>query len=229
MRLPFPDIADLPEPSERGRRQNRSWQSSTRRWHRRGMSSRSQVKMTAFSLKSMSTHMSISVSHPKRLRLSKMRCSLFFPPCNRIKEVIRRSGRRQRKTSESSTPRCWVHALEPWFEGERIVNLRLEAHNADLAVLRLTLCAQGNKAEYKERNDSAVREILAKLFEHIHQPLPGNFQLLPDFRIFDGKHLYLVKPMQHRFWLRAAALADANAIALDLQDYSGSPKRRSRA
>lgn len=122
-----------------------------------------------------------------------------------------------------------VHALEPWFEGDRAVNVRLEAHNSDLAVLRLTLCAQGEKAEYKERRDNAVREVLAKLFEHIHRPLPGNFQLLPDFRIFDGKHLYLVKPMQRRFWLRAAALADAGAIALDLQDYAGSPKRRSRA
>jgi hypothetical protein len=122
-----------------------------------------------------------------------------------------------------------VRALGPWFEEERTVNVRLEAHNADLAVLRLTLCAQGDSAEYKERKDNAVREVLAKLFQHIHQPLPGNFQLLPDFRIFDGKHLYIVKPMQRRFWLCAAALADASAIALDLQEYGGSPKRRSRA
>jgi hypothetical protein len=122
-----------------------------------------------------------------------------------------------------------VRALGPWFEEERTVNVRLEAHNADLAVLRLTLCAQGDRAEYEERKDNAVREVLAKLFEHIHQPLPGNFQLLPDFKIFDGKHLYLVKPMQRRFWLCAAALADASAIALDLQEYGGSPKWRSRA
>ena len=120
------------------------------------------------------------------------------------------------------------HALKPWFKGDQAVNIQLEAHNTDLAVIRLTLCAQRDKAAYSERNDSAVRELLAKLFEQIHQPLPGNFQLLPDFRIFDGKHLYLVKPMQHRFWLRATALADAGAIALDLQDYVGSQKRRSR-
>lgn len=122
-----------------------------------------------------------------------------------------------------------VHALEPWFEEGWTVNVRLESYNTDLAVLRLTLCAQVEKAEYKERRDNAVREVLAKLFEHIHQPQPGNFQLLPDFRIFDGKHLYLIKPMQRRFWLRAAALADASAIALDLQDYAGSPKWRNRA
>lgn len=122
-----------------------------------------------------------------------------------------------------------VEGLRPWFEGDRAVNVRLEAHNADLAILRLTLCSQRERAEYKECNDNAVREVLEKLFDHIHHPLPGNFQLLPDFRVFDGKHLYLVKPKQRRFWLRAAALADAGAIALDLQHYAGSPKRRSGA
>lgn len=122
-----------------------------------------------------------------------------------------------------------VEGLQPWFDEGRAVNVRLEAHNTDLAVLRLTLCSQKERAEYKERSDNAVREVLEKLFEHIHHPLPGNFQLLPDFRVFDGKHLYLIKPKQRRFWLRAAALADAGAIALDLQDYAGSPNRRSRA
>ena len=28
----------------------------------------------------------------------------------------------------------------------------------------------------------------------------------------------MIKPMQLRFWLRATALADADAIAMDLQD-----------
>ena len=41
---------------------------------------------------------------------------------------------------------------------------------------------------------------------------------MPDFRIFIGNHLYLVKPTQKRFWLKSSALADADAIALDLHD-----------
>jgi len=52
---------------------------------------------------------------------------------------------------------------------------------------------------------------------------------MPNFRIFNGNHLYLVKPMQRRFWLRSSALADASAIALDLQDYIGSPKKQGQA
>jgi len=105
----------------------------------------------------------------------------------------------------------------------------LEAHNSDLALLKLTLSNKGGKGCYIETSDHAVRELLAKIFEHVHQPLPGNFQLMPDFRIFEGNNLYLVKPMQLRYWLSAASLADADAIALDLQNYAGYSKKKSRA
>ena len=39
---------------------------------------------------------------------------------------------------------------------------------------------------------------------------------MPDFRVFVDRDLFLVKPVGKRFWLRSAALADANAITLDL-------------
>lgn len=117
-----------------------------------------------------------------------------------------------------------VRALGKWFEGGQVVNVGLEAHNSDLAILRLTLCERDKQTPYTESGDSAVRDLLTRLFSNIHQPLPGNFQLLPDFRIFEGNDLYLVKPMQRRFWLRSSALADAYSVALDLQDYAASPK-----
>jgi hypothetical protein len=40
---------------------------------------------------------------------------------------------------------------------------------------------------------------------------------MPDLRVFIGKNLYLVKPMQRRFWLQSTALSDGDAIAADLQ------------
>ena len=69
-----------------------------------------------------------------------------------------------------------------------------------------------------QEEDRTVGDALINIFEHVHQPLPGNFQLMPDFRIFISNNLYLVKPAQKRFWLKSSALADADAIALDLQD-----------
>ena len=104
-------------------------------------------------------------------------------------------------------------SLSPWFQG-KMINRRLLALGADLAVLRLRL---NGSSSYTEDHDGRISTILQDLSTHIHQPLDGNFQLMPDLRVFVGDSLYLIKPMQRRFWLRATALADADGIALDLQ------------
>ena len=129
-------------------------------------------------------------------------------------EIWKPSDRNDRQTYADTL----VRSMTEWFDRDCTVGIKLEARNDDLAVLRLTLEEERRKASYIEENDRAVGDTLTNLFEHIHQPLPGNFQLMPDFRIFIGNNLYLVKPTQKRFWLKSTALADADAIALDLQD-----------
>ena len=111
-----------------------------------------------------------------------------------------------------------IHDLTDWFEDGWTVGVRLIAHNNDLALLCLSLQSAVGKPEYVEDNDVSVGKALANLSNRINQPLVGNFQLLPDFRLFIGNELYLVKPLQKRFWLSSAAIADADAIALDLND-----------
>lgn len=145
---------------------------------------------------------------------------------------------------QGSTPEIWepssateraayagalLSALRQWLRPDRGIDVGLEAHNADLGVLCLSLHRQQAVSSYREQDNSAVRDLLGRLFENIHQPLPGNFQLMPDFRIFEGDDLYIVKPMQKRFWLRSSALADAHAIALNLQDYIGHPQKQGNA
>lgn len=111
-----------------------------------------------------------------------------------------------------------IHSMAGWFERQCTIGIRLEARSQDLAILRLTLEDDRGSVEYEEKADRAVGDVLADIFEHIHEPLPGNFQLIPNFRIFVRNTLYLVKPTQKRFWLRSSALADADSIALDLQN-----------
>ncbi|UPT63346.1 MAG: N-6 DNA methylase [Hyphomonadaceae bacterium JAD_PAG50586_4] len=122
-----------------------------------------------------------------------------------------------------------VGGLSAWMKNKQSVEVALEAHNADLALLRLSLVSQKPALAYQEKDEPALREALARVFGKIHHKLPGNFQLMPDLRIFDGDNLYLVKPMQTRFWLRSAALADAGAIALDLQDFVATPRKQGQA
>ena len=137
------------------------------------------------------------------------------------------------KPSDSNDRKEYVSTLvgniTDWLDSDYTVGARLEAYNKDLAVLCLSLREGQNQSAYVENADTFVGEALSNLLEHIHQPLPGNFQLMPDFRVFIDKNLYLVKPVQKRFWLRSAALADADAIALDLQDVIERRSKRNNA
>jgi len=128
-------------------------------------------------------------------------------------DIWKQAERNDRRTYAKTLTRGMVS----WFEPQSTIGVRLEARNQDLAILCLTLEEGRGNLDYEEETDKAVGDVLADIFEHIHEPLPGNFQLMPDFRVFIGNKLYLVKPTQKRFWLRSAALADADSIALDLQ------------
>ena len=136
------------------------------------------------------------------------------PRRNRPPDIWESADREDRQSYAETL----IRSMAEWFDPDCTIGIRLEARNADLAVLRLTLEDGRKKSEYTEEDTGSVGAVLARLSEHVHQPLAGNFQLMPDFRIFVGNHLHLVKPARRRFWLRSAALADADAIALDLQD-----------
>ena len=110
-----------------------------------------------------------------------------------------------------------VRRMGYYLEGGYTVEARLEAHNEDLAVVRLTLQRENEAGEYYEVESSTVSDALSVLAAQMPRPVAGNFQLTPDFRLVSGIHLYLVKPMQRRFWLRSAGIADADDIASDLQ------------
>lgn len=106
--------------------------------------------------------------------------------------------------------------LEKWLNGNTYIDAELVAHQSDLAILRLTIRDGKKTSRYTESNDISIADVLQLIRERIAQPLPGNFQLRPDFRVFIDQSLYLIKPMQKRFWLRSNALADADSIALDI-------------
>lgn len=121
-----------------------------------------------------------------------------------------------------------VRSLAPWLEKGSGVHASLDAKNDDLGVLRLSLNETNDSPGYNEASSGFPDQVLVRLSENLHQPLGGNFQLMPDFRVFVGGDLYLVKPMQLFFWLKSTALADADAVAMDLQDSIELDKHRSQ-
>ena len=108
--------------------------------------------------------------------------------------------------------------MAQWLSDNTVAHIKLEAKNRDLALLHIQLRKKKHRNVYNERNDQSVGAVFDRLRAQLDRPLPGNFQLVPDFRMFLGESLYLVKPLQRRFWLKSSAISDADAIALDLQD-----------
>lgn len=110
-----------------------------------------------------------------------------------------------------------IRSVNDWLQAGNHIRASLEAKNADIGVLRLVLNGTVHRQSYDEDGGVLLGDALLRVAQHIHHPIAGNFQLMPDLRVFVGKNLYLVKPMQRRFWLRSTALSDADAIAADLQ------------
>ena len=123
-----------------------------------------------------------------------------------------------RRTERETYANTLARSMAQWFSDDTTVRVELEARNDDLALLHVQLAGRQDSEAYRERNDEFVGSALARLATRMDVPLPGNFQLVPDFRLFIENSLYLAKPLQRRFWLRSAAIADADAIAMELQD-----------
>jgi len=80
------------------------------------------------------------------------------------------------------------------------------------SVVRITL------ADTIRRNVplSTTNEELARIFNRMKsllQQKKGLFVFCQNIKVFDGDDLYILKPMQMRFWSRTAALNDADEIA----------------
>lgn len=227
MRLPFPDASDMPEPERASKAAKALIAIIDKAMIVAASSPVLQSDMTDVFAKIDQLAYEYFCLSPDEITLIEDAVSFILPASQPHKGSYPEIWKPAQLPERAIYATTLVDSLNAWFHQEKSISARLEAHNADLAVLRLTLGTQ--RTNYTERDDHAVRTLLARLFKHIHERLPGNFQLVPDLRIFNGDELYLVKPLQQRFWLRASALADANAIALDLQDYVGARKKQSSA
>ncbi|MCP4486280.1 MAG: N-6 DNA methylase [Gammaproteobacteria bacterium] len=110
--------------------------------------------------------------------------------------------------------------LKKWLDIETEISTRLAGKNADFAILELSLDKFQSKGDQKYQElDSDLGILITKLMNTANIELPGNFTLIPDFRLFIENKLYLVKPVNKQYWMKSSALEDADSIALDLQAY----------
>ena len=120
-------------------------------------------------------------------------------------------------------------SLLDWFEGVATVSIEMVGRNRDFGILRLRLEEGAVSKMYTECEEGTFKASLDGISEALEKPIDRNFQLVPDMRVFANDSLYLIKPMQRRFWLQSAALDDADGIAYDLQTAKETQRRWSLA
>jgi type I restriction-modification system DNA methylase subunit len=143
--------------------------------------------------------------------------SSAFPELWRSSEPDERAGYAERL----------IASLSDWFSGPKGISAELAGMNADFGIIQLRLTDAGDTTPYHERRDRSFTDVLNSLATKFGQLRSRNFQTLPDIRIFSENKLYMIKPMQKRFWLESSALADADAVASDLQSLTQTTHRES--
>ena len=80
---------------------------------------------------------------------------------------------------------------------------------------------------YGEEKDGELTTALDRLGRNLELPNNENLQTALDLHVFSEGYLYLIKPMQLRYWLRSSALSDAHEIVMELQGFAGQQRLRS--
>ncbi|TQV85741.1 N-6 DNA methylase [Exilibacterium tricleocarpae] len=142
----------------------------------------------------------------------------------------------QPRANSKKTPSLWMDttekdwanyseslssSLERWIDAPLKAVSEVGGVSKDLVVLAVQLTSDTSMPRFSNNQGQDVDIALSKIWRALPKSLPGNFQLIPDLRIFIDDILYIVKPRKKRFWLRSTAFADADAIASDLLSQQG--------
>lgn len=106
--------------------------------------------------------------------------------------------------------------LSGWFVGDQDPSVRMYARNDDYAILKISRTTDGT-APYAESDCKPFPLALGELGQAVGDSLSINFCAQLDVQLFVGGNLYLVKPLEKRYWLHSAAISDVGSIAAELE------------
>ena len=108
--------------------------------------------------------------------------------------------------------------LTDWLKPSNYLSATLMFNHPDLAVVGLKIQTIPPKQSFTiAETAQAFKAALARINTGLKRQISPNFHLIPDLRIFVDDTLYLIKPKALRYWLKSAALNDADAVIADLQ------------
>ena len=108
--------------------------------------------------------------------------------------------------------------LTDWLKPSNYLSATLISDHPDLAVVSLKIQTTPPKQSFIiTETAQAFKAALARINSRLKLQISPNFHLIPDLRIFIDDTLYLIKPKALRYWIKSAALNDADAVIADLQ------------
>lgn len=108
--------------------------------------------------------------------------------------------------------------LTDWLKPSNYLPATLISDHPDLAVVGLKIQTTPPKQSFTiTETAQAFKAALTRINTGLKQQISPNFHLVPDLRIFVDDTLYLIKPKALRYWIKSAALNDADAVIADLQ------------
>ncbi len=108
--------------------------------------------------------------------------------------------------------------LTDWLKPRNYLSATLISDHPDLAVVGLKIQTAPPKQSFTiTETAQAFKAALTSINSGLKRQISPNFHLIPDLRIFIDDTLYLIKPKALRYWLKSAALNDADAVIADLQ------------
>ena len=108
--------------------------------------------------------------------------------------------------------------LTDWLKPSNYLSATLISDHPDLAVVSLKIQTTPLKQSFTiTETAQAFKAALTRINTGLKLQISPNFHLIPDLRIFIDDTLYLIKPKALRYWIKSAALNDADAVIADLQ------------
>jgi hypothetical protein len=110
-----------------------------------------------------------------------------------------------------------VASLQAWVKGARQLQATLLGTQSPWRAIQLRLVNETpNQPVVVNQDSSALMETIHQFMSALPVHDTRNFYMASKLKVFVDDTLIFVKPLDSRFWLRTAALNDADEIAADL-------------
>lgn len=100
------------------------------------------------------------------------------------------------------------------FEDKKLIYQLYEVEDRSplLTVVKFKQTSKTATQVNEPKKIRGIKEALNEISKNINRDISGRIYALSHLRVYEGEHLYIIKPSEERFWSESAALNDADEI-----------------